>query len=105
MPAWAEDIKGASFDCAGELDPAAAVICAFPALADADGRLGALYSAARAKRGDTVLEEQRAWVRDRNRVCRANGVDLEDDFLRWNLALCLMDMTGKRNQALAQQLQ
>jgi len=105
LPDWTQDIKDASFDCGGVLDPAAAVICAFPALADADGRLGALYSAARAKRGGTVLEEQRAWVRARNRVCRPDRVNLDDDFIRWNLALCLMEMTGTRNQALALHLQ
>ncbi|WP_324755163.1 lysozyme inhibitor LprI family protein [Roseovarius sp. Pro17] len=105
LPDWTSEIKGPSFDCGGDLDPAADVICAFPALADSDGRLGALYSAARAKLGDVVLEEQRAWVRARNRVCRPERVDLDDDFIRWNLALCLMEMTGSRNHALALQLQ
>ncbi|WP_272011159.1 lysozyme inhibitor LprI family protein [Roseovarius sp. ZX-A-9] len=105
LPSWASEIKGPSFDCGGDLDPAAEVICAFPALADADGRLGGLYSAARVKLGAVVLEEQRAWIRARNRVCRPERVDLNDDFIRWNLALCLMEMTGSRNRDLAMQLQ
>jgi hypothetical protein len=63
------------------------------------------YSAARAKRGTIVLKEQRAWIRARNRVCRPERVDLDDDFIRWNLALCLMELTSSRNQALAIQLQ
>ncbi|MCV2893435.1 lysozyme inhibitor LprI family protein [Lentibacter sp. XHP0401] len=105
LPDWTSDIKGPSFDCDGNLDPAANVICKFPALADADGHLGALYSAARKKLGDVVLEEQRAWIRARDRVCRPERVDLNDDFIRWNLALCLMEMTGQRNQTLAMQLQ
>ncbi len=105
LPDWTKEITGPSFDCGGDLDPAATVICAFPALADADGRLGALYKAARKKRGDIVKQEQRAWVAARNRVCRPGRVDLNDDFIRWNLALCLMEMTGSRNQALAVQLQ
>ena len=105
LPDWTSEIKGPSFDCGGDLDPAAEVICAFPALADADGRLGALYSAARKKRGDVVLKEQREGIRARNRVCRPERIDLDDVFVRWNLALCLMEMTGSRNQALALQLQ
>lgn len=105
LPDWTSEIKGPSFDCGGNLDPAAEVICAFPALADADGRLGALYRAARNKLGDVVLEEQRAWIRARDRVCRPERVDLDDGIIRWNLALCLMELTGSRNQALAIQLQ
>lgn len=105
LPDWTSDIKGPSFDCNGDLDPAAEVICSYPALADADGRLGALYKAARAKLGDVVLTEQRAWIRARNRVCRPERVNLDDNFIRWNLALCLMEMTGSRNRVLAAQLQ
>ena len=105
LPDWTNEIKGPSFDCGGDLDPAADVICEFPALADADGRLGALYRAARAKLGNVVLEDQRAWIRARGRVCRPEKVNLDDDFIRWNLALCLMEMTDSRSQALAIQLQ
>ncbi|MZR11435.1 DUF1311 domain-containing protein [Maritimibacter sp. DP07] len=105
LPEWTHEIAGASFDCGGDLDPAAAVICEFPALADADGRLGALYGAAREKLGSVVLDEQRAWIRKRDRVCRQDRVNLRDDFIRWNVANCLMDMTGIRNRELARQLQ
>lgn len=105
LPDWTGDIRGASFDCGGALDPAAAVICEFPDLADADGRLGDLYRAAREKRGDVVLNEQREWIQRRDRDCRPERVDLGDDFIRWNLAQCLMKMTGTRNQTLARQLQ
>ncbi|HBZ44677.1 MAG TPA: hypothetical protein DEO85_11585 [Maritimibacter sp.] len=105
LPDWTGDIRGASFDCGGALDPAAAVICEFPDLADADGRLGDLYRAAREKRGDVVLNEQRAWIQRRDRDCRPERVDLGDEIIRWNLAQCLMKMTGTRNQTLARQLQ
>lgn len=105
LPEWTREIEGASFDCGGTLDPAAQVICENPALADADGRLGALYQRARAQNGDAVRAEQRAWVAERDASCRADRVDLDDDIIRWNLALCLMRMTSARNSALARQLQ
>lgn len=104
LPEDVKDIEGASFDCGGDLDPAAEVICAFPALANADGRMGELFRQARAKVGDAVLAEQREWIALRDRVCRPERVDLTNEFVRWNLAACLMNQTSGRNRELALQL-
>lgn len=104
LPADIAAIADASFDCGGALDPAAEVICAYPALAAADGRMGALYRLARQVDPDRARADQRAWVAVRNRVCKPGEIDLTRPIQNRNLAECLLDFTQGRVAELARSL-
>ena len=94
-------MTGPSFDCSSELDPAAALICGEPALALADGRMGALYRMAREKDSEGVKAMQRQWLAARNRACRPDRIDTRFPVLRNNLAECLMAFTERQIRELA----
>jgi hypothetical protein len=91
------DVTGPSFNCDGDLDPAAEVICKYPALARQDGIMGTLYGPAREIAGDAVRDEQRQWVAIRNRACRPDTIDRTDEFSEARLAECLFYFTAMRN--------
>ena len=78
----------ASFDCGKALSKIEKLICSTPETADADRRLNAAYSAARAKTNDLVglKDDQRQWLKARN-AC--------DD------AACLLNVTQVRIQRLS----
>ena len=104
---YPEDIRSinaASFGCDGQLDPAAAVICDYPELAAADGRLGALYRMAINTIGPKVREDQRQWLAVRNRACKPEQIDLARSTARNDLARCLMRFTSHRNTGLMRQI-
>ena len=103
LPGELTDITGASFDCGGDLDPAAEVICRHPALARLDGAMGALYSDARSS-GLQVREGQRKWFGERNRACRPEQIDMADPFAEANLAVCLAHYTRFRISELSETL-
>ncbi|HEM7873893.1 TPA: DUF1311 domain-containing protein [Burkholderia contaminans] len=78
----------ASFDCGKAVSKIEKLICSTPETADADRRLNAAYSAARAKTNDPVglKDDQRQWLKERN-AC--------DD------AACLLNVTQVRIQKLS----
>ncbi|PVA07094.1 hypothetical protein [Thalassorhabdomicrobium marinisediminis] len=90
------DVSGPSFGCAGDLDPAAEIICAYPTLAREDGIMGKLYGPAREIGGDVVRNGQRHWVSVRNRACRPAAINHDDPFSRARLAECLFYFTRMR---------
>ena len=94
------DVTGPSFNCEGDIDPAAEVICKYPALARQDGISGELYSPARKVGGDAVFDSQRQWVAIHNRACRPEGIDRSDLFSELSLAECLFYFTAMRNTEL-----
>lgn len=61
----------ASFDCAKASSPIEHLICSTPQAADADLRLAAAYSAARAKSSDpaALKADQRKWIKDERDAC------------------------------------
>ncbi|AIP61430.1 lysozyme inhibitor LprI family protein [Burkholderia pseudomallei] len=61
----------ASFDCAKASSPIEHLICSTPQAADADLRLAAAYSAARAKASDpaALKADQRKWMKDERDAC------------------------------------
>lgn len=93
-------ITEASFDCNGALDPAAEVICEYPALQAADGRMVALFRLAREKDPDGVLASQRHWVATRDRACRPGRIDRSILQMRESLAECLLMFTQARSRSL-----
>jgi uncharacterized protein YecT (DUF1311 family) len=93
-------IEGASFSCEGDLDPAAQVICEYPELASADGRMAAAYLHALDAAGPQVRESQRRWIAFRERLCRSEEIDLQDRRRRHELARCLWNLTSGRAREL-----
>ena len=91
---------GPSFDCNGDLDPAADVICRYPALSGYDGAMGTLYARAR-KRGLDVQAAQREWLKDRDLACRPARIDLNNPLAAANLGHCLAHFTRMRVDRLA----
>lgn len=79
----------ASFDCAKASSPIEHLICSTPQAADADLRLAAAYSAARAKASDpaALKADQRKWMKDERDACYD--------------ADCLVKVTEARIHALA----
>lgn len=93
-------IEDASFDCNGNLDPAAEIICQEPALAKADGQMVALFKWARTKDPDRVLAAQRHWIAARDRACRPAKIDRTVPELRRSLAECILLFTQARSRNL-----
>ena len=104
FPAEVYEIDKASFDCDGDLDPAAEIICDYPGLAAWDGRMVALYSQARDRFGRSVRDDQREWIATRSRFCRPERMDLLNQRARNDLANCLYKMTLERTGELLRQL-
>ena len=77
VPADYQKGSGPSFDCDGDLDPAAQVICAFPTLSRADAIMVSLYREKRDQEG--VTEAQREWIHDRNRSCRIAHINPDEE--------------------------
>ncbi|MBD3624122.1 MAG: hypothetical protein HUJ24_01830 [Rhodobacteraceae bacterium] len=100
MPSDVAAGGGPSFDCNGDLDPAADVICRYPALSGYDGAMGTLYARAR-KRGLDVQAAQREWLKDRDLACRPARIDLNNPLAAANLGHCLAHFTRMRVDRLA----
>jgi uncharacterized protein YecT (DUF1311 family) len=92
--------EGPSFDCGGTLDPAAQIICRFPRLAQADATMVAIYLAKRDEGVDSLLDGQRAWLRERDAFCRPQATSLEDPFELTLTGYCLLESTLARVSAL-----
>ncbi|WP_209427383.1 lysozyme inhibitor LprI family protein [Pararhodobacter sp. SW119] len=98
-----EDIRAieeASFNCDGDLDPAAQVICEYPELSAADGRMAAAYLRALVSAGPQVRDSQRRWIALRARLCRPEEIERENRRRRDELARCLFGLTNVRTQEL-----
>jgi uncharacterized protein YecT (DUF1311 family) len=79
----------ASFDCAKASSPIEHLICSTPDTGDADRRLAAAYSAARAKSSDpaALKADQRNWMKSERDACSD--------------ALCLLSVTEARIEKLS----
>jgi len=77
-----------SFDCAKAQSPTEKAICASAELAKADLDVAATYRRALATES-TTPDEQRAWLKQRDAACNADGRDK-----------CLLDMMEKRTREL-----
>lgn len=95
------DIGAPSFDCSGQLDRAAEMICGVRLLAQLDGLMGRLYTEALATKGQAVREEQRFWLATRERLCRAETIDPNDTIVLRNLIECLHLLYSGRVKDLA----
>jgi len=85
--------EGPSFDCGGTLDPAAEVICRFPLLARADATMVAVYVDRRDASAADVRDSQRAWIRERDALCRPQFTNQNDPFELSLTGYCLLEST------------
>jgi len=92
--------SGPSFDCGGDLDNAAEVICAFPTLSRADAIMAALYGAKRDMPG--VKDAQQAWVQERNKACRVAHIGADQDSSFRIAGYCLLAFSLARIQTLSE---
>lgn len=103
LPAEVSDVEGPSFNCGGELDPAAELICRYSMLSRFDGAMGKLYAQAR-DQGLDVKSAQREWIKARNLTCRPERIDLDNPLASANAAHCLAFYTRMRVDQLAAML-
>lgn len=87
---------GPSFDCSGTLDPAAEIICRFPVLSRADATMVELYLTKRAENIRGLRDSQRAWISERNALCRPDWTNQADPFELTLTGYCLMESTMTR---------
>lgn len=95
MPTALQQIEGPSFDCSGELDRGAKVICRFPMLAKADGIMAALYRD-RLQQDAGMRNQQRVWVKRRDSLCRPAQLDLSEPSTELLAGYCLLFATMHR---------
>jgi len=99
-PGIFRSISTPSFSCAGRLTPVEFTICADPALARADGIMGALYHDLRAKLGptgaDALRSAQRAWIKRRDRLCPTTAADRYSAQARIYTVACLQRLVDER---------
>lgn len=79
--------RAASFDCAKAAAPTDKAICKDPAVSRLDEQVAAAFKAAQAlwPAGNWktyILGEQRAWLKDRNAICKADAACLKQDYER-----------------------
>ncbi|MEM1148992.1 MAG: lysozyme inhibitor LprI family protein [Pseudomonadota bacterium] len=101
VPADLRQSDGPSFDCGGDLDPGAEIICRFPLLSRADATMVALFLAKRDAGVPDVRESQRAWLRERDALCRPEFTNQDDEFELTLAGYCLLESTLSRVAALS----
>ena len=99
---------GPSFDCDRASRPIEHLICADPKLATQDQVMATLYAAARTAGSETearrILNEQRTWLRERNRACALSERALNQAEPRQTAIECLRTRYARRIQALRAQV-
>ena len=104
VPEELQRADGPSFNCGGELDPAAEIICRFPILARADATMVAVYLKKREEGAANVRNVQREWVARRNALCRPEWVDQTDQTELTLGGYCLLESTMAQIQTLLERL-
>ena len=89
---------GPGFNCDEAITHTEKAICASPALSEADYRMARAYSQATMKRrfvtSQTLLEEQRLWLRERSSDCLVDNPERPEAYEL--MAPCLLNMTQQR---------